>query len=410
MTFEILDKEEFRIFLDNHPLKTFFQTPEMEEIGLLDNWKTLYVGVKKNNKIMAATRVMFKTVRFNKKIFYAPRGILIDYDDTNLLNFFVKHMKKFIKKQGGYTLHIDPPLIYKERDINGDIVENGIDNSAAIDNLKKLGFHHDGFIRYYDYTKQVRWSFELPLEDKDENTILKEMAGNTRRAIGKATHLKVTVRQLKKEELGIFKDIMNSTSERRDFCDKSLTYYEKMYDLFYDKNEIKYMVAEVNLNETLEVLNQDKLELEKDKLRATKHNKKALLNETENQLKDLDNKINSIIKIQKEKGNHIYLSAAMFMIYGNDILYYHSGGYKEYMSFFGQYLIQWTMIKEAIKLGKKCYNFYGIKGVFDKNDPDYGVYLFKRGFNGHVIEYIGDFYLPISPYYYILQIRKKLKK
>ena len=100
----------------------------------------------------------------------------------------------------------------------------------------------------------------------------------------------------------------------------------------------------------------------------------------------------------------------MFMIYGNDILYYHSGGYKEYMSFFGQYLIQWTMIKEAIKLGKKCYNFYGIKGVFDKNDPDYGVYLFKRGFNGHVIEYIGDFYLPISPYYYILQIRKKLKK
>ena len=69
MTFEILDKEEFRIFLDNHPLKTFFQTPEMEEIGLLDNWKTLYVGVKENNKIVAATRVMFKAVRFNKKIF-----------------------------------------------------------------------------------------------------------------------------------------------------------------------------------------------------------------------------------------------------------------------------------------------------------------------------------------------------
>ena len=52
---------------------------------------------------------------------------------------------------------------------------------------------------------------------------------------------------------------------------------------------------------------------------------------------------------------------------------------------------------------------YTIEGI-DKNDPDYGVYLFKRGFNGHVIEYIGDFYLPISPYYYILQIRKKLKK
>lgn len=410
MKFETLDKEEFRIFLDNHPLKTFFQTPEMEEIGLLENWKTLYVGVKENNKIIAATRVMYKNVRLGKKIFYAPRGILIDYNNTELLSFFIKEIKRFIKKQGGYTLHIDPTLIYKERDINGDIVENGIDNSSVVDTLKKLGFHHDGFIRYYDYTKQVRWSFELPLEGKDEDKVLKEMSGNTRRAIQKAIHLNVKVRELEKNELGIFKDIMNSTSERREFSDKSLVYYEKMYDLFHDKKEVKYLVAEVNLNETIETLKQDKESLEKEKERAIKHNKKALLSETENQLKDLDNKINSIIEIQKEDGNHLYLSAAMFMIYGDDILYYHSGGYKKYMSFFGQYLIQWTMIKEAIKLHKKCYNFYGIKGVFDKNDPDYGVYAFKKGFNGHVIEYIGDFYLPISPYYYILQIRKKLKK
>ena len=248
MKFETLDKEEFRIFLDNHPLKTFFQTPEMEEIGLLENWKTLYVGVKENNKIIAATRVMYKNVRLGKKIFYAPRGILIDYNNTELLSFFIKEIKRFIKKQGGYTLHIDPTLIYKERDINGDIVENGIDNSSVVDTLKKLGFHHDGFIRYYDYTKQVRWSFELPLEGKDEDRVLKEMSGNTRRAIQKAIHLNVKVRELEKNELGIFKDIMNSTSERREFSDKSLAYYEKMYDLFHDKKEVKYLVAEVNLN------------------------------------------------------------------------------------------------------------------------------------------------------------------
>ena len=122
MKFETLDKEEFRIFLDNHPLKTFFQTPEMEEIGLLENWKTLYVCVKEKNKIIAATRVMYKNVRLGKKIFYAPRGILIDYNNTELLSFFIKEIKRFIKKQGGYTLHIDPTFIYKERDINGDIV------------------------------------------------------------------------------------------------------------------------------------------------------------------------------------------------------------------------------------------------------------------------------------------------
>ena len=41
------------------------------------------------------------------------------------------------------------------------------------------------------------------------------MNGNTRRAIKKAEHLKVKVRELTKEELPLFKEIMEHTSERR---------------------------------------------------------------------------------------------------------------------------------------------------------------------------------------------------
>lgn len=49
-------------------------------------------------------------------------------------------------------------------------------------------------------------------------------------------------------------------------------------------------------------------------------------------------------------------------------------------------------------------------GIFDKNDPDYGVYEFKKGFNGQVEEYIGDFELPISSYYSVNKFIKKIKK
>ena len=409
MKFVELDKDEFKAFLNNHPLQTFFQDPAMAEIGLMDNWNTVYVGIKENNQILAATRMMYKEVRLNQRIFYAPRGILIDYQDTKLLSFFIKNVKKYIKNNNGYTFHIDPPLIHKQRDIDGNIIPDGIDNSNVVNLLKSLGFKHDGFITHYDYTKQVRWSFELPLLNKTEEDILKEMNGNTRRAIKKAEHLQVKVRELTREELPLFKEIMDHTSERRDFTDKSLEYYIKMYDLFHDKKEIKYMIAEVNLTDTLEVLNNDLDSLNVTKNRAIKNNKEALLKETDNQIVDLEKRIDEIKNIIQEKGNNLYLASAMFMIYGNDIMYYHSGGYKEYMSFFGQYLIQWEMIKLAIELGKNCYNFYGIKGVFDKKDPDYGVYLFKKGFNGHVVEYIGDFYFPNSMYYYLQQLRKKVK-
>ena len=139
-------------------------------------------------------------------------------------------------------------------------VSGGPDSMALLHlvaSLKKLGFKHDGFITNYDYTKQVRWSFELPLLNKSEEDILKEMNGNTRRAIKKAEHLQVKIRELTREELPLFKEIMDHTSERRDFTDKSLEYYIKMYDLFHDKKEIKYMIAEVNLTDTLEVLNND---------------------------------------------------------------------------------------------------------------------------------------------------------
>lgn len=409
MQFVELEKNEFETFLKKHPLQTFFQAPEMAEISNMENWNTTYIGVKDNKKILAAARMIYKEVRLRKKIFYTPRGILIDYQDTKLLTFFIKNIKSYVKKHNGYTFHIDPPLIYKQRDIDGNIVENGIDNSKVIDTLKKLGFKHDGFITHYDYTKQVRWSFELPLLNKTEETILKEMSGNTRRAIKKAEHLQVKVRELTREEIPLFKDIMDHTSERREFVDRSLAYYTKMYDLFHDKKEIKYVIAEVNLKDTLKVLNNDLETLNNTKDRAIKNNKKALLKEIDNQIIDLEKKITEIKNIIKEKGNNIYLASAMFMIYGNDVMYYHSGGYKEYMSFFGQYLIQWEMIKLAIKLKKDCYNFYGIKGVFDKQDPDYGVYLFKKGFNGHVIEYIGDFYLPVSLYYYVQELGRKIK-
>lgn len=58
------------------------------------------------------------------------------------------------------------------------------------------------------------------------------------------------------------------------------------------------------------------------------------------------------------------------------------------------------MIQEALKLGYKKYNFYGISGEFDEENENYGVYKFKRGFPGQVEELIGDFVLPTRKIWY----------
>ena len=64
------------------------------------------------------------------------------------------------------------------------------------------------------------------------------------------------------------------------------------------------------------------------------------------------------------------------------------------------YKLQWEMIKFAKDHNIDSYNFYGITGDFSEDAEDYGVQQFKKGFNAHVHEYVGDFIKPINPLAY----------
>lgn len=87
-----------------------------------------------------------------------------------------------------------------------------------------------------------------------------------------------------------------------------------------------------------------------------------------------------------------------------------SGVYEKYMQFCSPYALHWHMLKHCIDNGFKRYNLYGISGIFDESAPDYGVYLFKKGFNGNVIELMGDFeYVVDSKMYNVYQTLRKIK-
>jgi lipid II:glycine glycyltransferase (peptidoglycan interpeptide bridge formation enzyme) len=66
------------------------------------------------------------------------------------------------------------------------------------------------------------------------------------------------------------------------------------------------------------------------------------------------------------------------------------------------YLLQWTMIQEAIKNGCDMYDFRGVSGVVDESHPQYGLYRFKKGFNADFTEFIGEIYIPYKPLVYKL--------
>jgi len=66
------------------------------------------------------------------------------------------------------------------------------------------------------------------------------------------------------------------------------------------------------------------------------------------------------------------------------------------------YLLQWTMIKWAKSLGCTMYDFRGVPGDLSEDNPIYGLYKFKKGFNAVFTEFVGEYDLVYAPVYYKL--------
>ena len=260
--------------------------------------------------------------------------------------------------------------------------------------------------------EQVGWMFSLPLEGKSCEQILKEMKPNTRNTIRKTEKIGITVKELGYDELDRFQNIMVETGERKNFSIRSVDYYQKMYELFHDKGEVKYYVTELDLVKYQKKLEEDKKSAEDklSKLSDAKYNEGQKKN-LENEIASYEKRIKEAEDIRKEKNTDVItLSGSMFMIIQPEIIYLSSGNYEEFMKFNSQYLLQWMMIQYGIEHGFKKHNFYGIPANINEHPKDYGIYEFKRGFNGIVEELIGEFELPITWHYYLIKFIHKIRK
>ena len=408
MQFLEITEKEYRKFWENHPLKTFLSAPEIGELRKSNGWDVYFVGVKENSDIVAAAMIVSHKRHFGKYEFYSPRGVLVDYENKELLDCFLKEIKNFVRKHHGYIFRMDPYVIYKERDIDGNIVEDGVDHSNVVSHLESLGFKK---VSIPDM-EQVGWMFSLPLEGKTCEQILKEMKPNTRNTIRKTEKIGITVKELGYDELDRFQNIMVETGERKNFSIRSVDYYQKMYELFHDKSEVKYYVTELDLVKYQKKLEEDKKSAEDklSKLSDAKYNEGQKKN-LENEIASYEKRIKEAEDIRKEKNTDVItLSGSMFMIIQPEIIYLSSGNYEEFMKFNSQYLLQWMMIQYGIEHGFKKHNFYGIPANINEHPKDYGIYEFKRGFNGIVEELIGEFELPITWHYYLIKFIHKIRK
>ena len=229
------------------------------------------------------------------------------------------------------------------------IIEPNIEksNKNFTQMVQKLGFKVNSNAIKFDQEIQARHNFRLNLENKTEEKIFQNFSSKTRYNIRLATKKGVIIKEKRKDGLDEFYELMEETGRRDDFRIRSREYFERILDEF--KQEVKIYIAYYN-----------------------------------------------------EKP----IATIMPILYGNKMWYLYGASGNEHRNLMPNYLLQWEMIKIAIKNKCKIYDFRGVSVEKKEND---GLYRFKKSFGGDFVELIGEVYMEFSPIRYkLFKIGKKI--
>ena len=217
------------------------------------------------------------------------------------------------------------------------------DDKEFRDIVTKLGYKIKDDAKNFKDEIQPRFVFRLDIKGKTEDEVFSNFHSKTRYNIRLANKKGVLIKEGSKEDLKDFHNIMVETGKRDDFIIRSLSYFQKMYDELVPTGNMKLLMA----------YHEDK-------------------------------PIAGIIPI----------------IYGKNVWYLYGASSNSHRNLMPNYLLQWTMIKQAIDMGANMYDFRGVSGVVDENHPQYGLYRFKKGFGAEFTEFIGEVYIAYKPLIY----------
>lgn len=192
---------------------------------------------------------------------------------------------------------------------------------------------------------QPAFVFRLDISPS-EVKLMENMHSKTRYNVRLATRKGVTIREAEnKDDLKTFYTILRETAERDNFLIRGYDYFELIWDNMVENGLAKIFIANY-------------------------------------------------------EGQAI--SATLALILGDKAWYLYGASSNQHRNVMPNYLIQWEMISWAKKNGCSLYDFRGVSGDINEDNPLYGLYKFKKGFNGDFTEFVGDWDTVYSKFFYFI--------
>jgi len=96
------------------------------------------------------------------------------------------------------------------------------------------------------------------------------------------------------------------------------------------------------------------------------------------------------------------IASVIIFTFGHKAWYMYGASISKYRNVMPNHALHWHVIKWAREKGIKTYDLWGIPANPTEKHPLWGVYRFKKGFNGKLVKLIGVYDKPLSPLYYQL--------
>ena len=408
MQVAILTDEEFGLFADEMEYGNHMQTLEMKKLQKARGGSPHLLGVKEGDQILAGALITVSPLRMGKAV-TVNGGLLAKTTESGLL--LLEGIKQFTKDLNGLYLTITPMVPRKITDWEGQ--NEQVVNAEVVDLYQQKGFSH----QIYDSkmsTTELNWIYLKDLTFDSPKALFQSFNKKTvQYSIKQARKFGTEIVELTRDELPRFKEITAETADRQGYQDKTLEYYQTVYDTYGDR--VKFIGAKINFANYLEQITTQEEKLKRQLAKVNAHlEKNPDSRKKNNQRQELQSQLMSMQKRKDEAEDwvatygdkEILVAAAQFFVSPQIVTYVFAGSDERFKKLHAPYLIQEYMMNYALESSIPHYNFLGIDGVFDGSD---GVFQFKKSFKGYAAQMIGAFDWAPHPYKYkMYQMLKKM--
>lgn len=391
--------EEHDEFVKNSPQTNLLQSSDWAKIK--DNWGNERLGIYQDQKLVAVASILIQPLPLGFTMLYIPRGPIMDYQNSQLVSFMLQSIKTYAKSKRAVFAKFDPSLFLRK----GLIGQEAKDQEATLEiiqSLKECGVEWVGRTEDMGETIQPRFQANIYKEYFTEDQLSK----STKQAIRTARNKGVEVIFGGTELLDEFAALMKKTEARKGIHLRGKDYYEKLLTTYAGQSYIT--LSRINLAQRLASL---KEQLEKNQAEASRFNEKTKPGKIDNNRQEkerLEEEIQFLHQVLKDGQEIVSLSGTLTLEFGGTSENVYAGMDENFRRYQPAILTWYETAQHAFDRGADWQNMGGVE-----NHLDGGLYHFKSKFNPMIEEFVGEFNLPTSILYPLVnkayQLRKKLR-